>query len=94
MNELLTKVIEFAHEAGDIMRSAHDDRRPEEIKAGHRNFVTIYDKRIQEFLIENLAHVLPEANFVGEEDGHEISRRSIRKVIPSLLILLMELQIL
>lgn len=37
-------------------------------KAGHANFVTTYDKKIQEMLEESFAEIMPEAVFVGEEE--------------------------
>ena len=41
-------------------------------KEGHANYVTIYDQKIQEFLIERFTTILPEAHFVGEEEEKEI----------------------
>ena len=37
-------------------------------KEGHANYVTIYDKQVQEALRERLLTILPEAVFVGEEE--------------------------
>lgn len=39
-----------------------------EPKEGHANFVTVYDKKVQETLRKKLLEILPEAVFVGEED--------------------------
>ena len=39
-----------------------------ETKEGHANFVTVYDKKVQETLRKKLLEILPEAVFVGEED--------------------------
>ena len=45
-------------------------------KEGHANYVTAYDKQVQEALRERLLAILPESVFVGEvEDVH----RSIEK---------------
>ena len=55
-------------DAGDIILQA--DRSTETVteKAGHANFVTSYDKAVQEMLQERLLQILPEAVFVGEEE--------------------------
>lgn len=37
-------------------------------KAGHANFVTTYDKKVQQELRKRLLQILPEAVFVGEEE--------------------------
>ncbi len=41
-------------------------------KEGHANFCTETDEKIQAFLIEKLKEVVPEASFLGEEDGHDV----------------------
>lgn len=79
---ILTDIREAALEAGAIMRSAHegqDEISPDKIKAGHANFVTIYDKRVQEFLTGRLGEILPEAHFVGEENGKDAFDVSFRR---------------
>lgn len=58
-----------ARDAGAIMRKASDPKIKE--KSGHANFCTETDERIQEFLMDRLAKILPEAQFLGEEDGHD-----------------------
>lgn len=70
--ELISKIEAVMRECGQIMLNA--DRSPEMIeeKEGHANFVTTYDKMIQDILKERFATILPEAAFVGEEeDIHE-----------------------
>ena len=68
-NELLRGVEAAAREAGRIMREAEDIRASVTAKAGHGNFVTAYDRRMQAYLFEALGALLPEARFIGEEDG-------------------------
>ena len=64
------QIIEIAREAGDIMLNA---RRPKVMeKEGHANFCTETDEKIQAFLIEKLKGVLPDASFLGEEDGQDV----------------------
>ena len=67
---LISKISEIAKEAGEIMVNA---KRPKIMeKAGHANFCTETDEKIQAFLIERLQGVLPEASFLGEEDGQDV----------------------
>ena len=78
--EKLTAGIEAAaRRAGAIMLSASDIERKTSEKEGHGNFVTEYDKKIQAFLFDTLREVLPEANFLGEEDGAGNFREEYRK---------------
>ena len=60
----------IAREAGEIMLTAV---RPQVMeKEGHANFCTETDEKIQAFLIEKLKEVVPEASFLGEEDGQDV----------------------
>lgn len=67
--ELLSNVEAAAREAGRIMLEAGDIRSTVVAKEGHANFVTAYDKRVQAYLSGALAALLPQARFIGEEDG-------------------------
>lgn len=53
---------------GQIIRDAARSENMVEEKAGHANFVTTYDKRVQEELKKRLLALMPEAVFVGEEE--------------------------
>ncbi len=66
MIEQITSVV---REAGQILLQAGRSRIME--KAGHANFCTETDEKIQAFLIERLKGVIPEASFLGEEDGQD-----------------------
>ena len=67
---LIEKISDIAKEAGEIMINA---KRPKIMeKAGHANFCTETDEKIQAYLIERLKEVLPEASFLGEEDGQDV----------------------
>ena len=67
---LQEQIIEIAKEAGNIMTAA---KRPKIMeKSGHANFCTETDEKVQRFLIEKLTEVLPEAEFLGEEDGQDV----------------------
>lgn len=66
--ELLKKITEVVRECGEIILHADRNKSAVDEKAGHANFVTEYDKRIQQILHKNLLQILPEAVFVGEEE--------------------------
>lgn len=68
-DKLLAGMETAAREAGRIMLEADNIRASTTEKAGHANFVTIYDKRVQAYLFDALGKLLPEAKFIGEEDG-------------------------
>lgn len=67
---IIEKIQAIAKLAGEIMISAEHSKIME--KSGHANFCTETDEKIQAFLIEKLKEVLPEAEFLGEEDGHDV----------------------
>ncbi len=62
----------IAKKAGLIMLEAEDIRHQIKEKSGHANFVTVYDERVQEYLFKELKKIIPDASFVGEEEGAEI----------------------
>ena len=76
---LLQAVTDAAREAGRIMRSA--DRIAESVSAkdGHANYVTEYDKRVQTYLFSALSKALPEAAFIGEENGADAVTEESRR---------------
>lgn len=62
-------LIQIVKVAGNILLTA---KRPKIMeKAGHANFVTETDEKVQRFLVDKLKDVLPEAEFLGEEDGKD-----------------------
>jgi len=67
--KLLDGVVRAAREAGRIMLEADSIRAGVIAKEGHGNFVTAYDRRVQAYLAGALGALLPEARFIGEEDG-------------------------
>lgn len=66
-------LIEIVKRAGEIMLHADHIRESIEEKAGHANFVTAYDRKVQEFLRAELKEAMPEAVFVGEEEESHAS---------------------
>ena len=66
----INEIIAIVKEAGNVMLQA---KRPTVMeKAGHANFFTEVDEKIQAFLIGRLKQVIPEASFLGEEDGQDV----------------------
>ncbi len=57
----------IAKEAGEILLAADNPKIME--KEGHANFCTETDEKIQAFLVDKLSAVIPDASFLGEEDG-------------------------
>lgn len=74
MTEFISKIEQAARDAGDIIRSAHGTDLQIEEKEGHANFVTMYDKKVQDFLTGRLREILPDARFLGEENGMDVFR--------------------
>ena len=72
---LTEQIMDIAREAGQIMLEASKPKIME--KAGHANFCTETDEKIQAFLIEKLGQVLPEAEFLGEEDGQDVFKEKM-----------------
>lgn len=70
-------IIDIAKEAGQIMLTAKRPRVME--KSGHANFCTETDEKIQAFLMEKLAKLIPEASFLGEEDGQDVFTSKMSK---------------
>lgn len=66
----IDEIIKIVKEAGDILLSAKHPKIME--KSGHANFVTEIDEKVQRFLVEKLKAILPEAEFLGEEDGQDV----------------------
>ncbi len=66
----IDEIIAIVKDAGNILLTA---KRPKIMeKSGHANFVTETDEKVQRFLVEKLKAVLPEAEFLGEEDGQDV----------------------
>ena len=65
---LVDKIADAVRDCGKIMLEAVRTSDMVDEKEGHANFVTTYDKKVQETLKEKLTEILPAAAFVGEED--------------------------
>lgn len=71
--KLLKNMENIVRECGEIILHADRSKNHIDEKAGHANFVTIYDKRVQQILQERLLQLLPGAAFVGEEEDTHAS---------------------
>lgn len=63
------EITELVRNAGELLLHAHEEEITVFDKEGHANFVTKCDKDVQSYLISNLRNLLPQANFLAEEDG-------------------------
>ena len=68
---MLNEIIEAVKKAGEIYKSAAGNLGIEN-KGSAVNLVTEYDKKIQDFLFEELSKIVPGCSFLGEEgDGNK-----------------------
>ena len=66
--QVLENIIHAVRACGTIILNADRTKSGIDEKAGHANFVTAYDKKVQSELQKRLLEILPEAVFVGEEE--------------------------
>lgn len=66
---VLEEICSVARECGEIIKNAPREKMKIESKEGPNNFVTEYDKMIQDILEDKLLKIVPDALFIGEE-GH------------------------
>ena len=76
MQTVLHEIIDAAKECGQVMLRADRNHFAIQDKAGKANFVTAYDCKIQKLLEGKLAQILPEAEFLGEEEDCRIDRNA------------------
>lgn len=67
-DQLLKQITDAVRACGEIILHADRSKSCIDEKTGHANFVTTYDKKVQQELQEKLLQILPEAVFVGEEE--------------------------
>ena len=72
INNFMDQFKEIVYEAGKLILPATEISIEKE-KEGVANFVTKYDIQVQNFLIQRLSELLPEASFLGEEEGQDAS---------------------
>lgn len=66
-------LLNLLRKAGEILLSAHEVEAENAVfdKNGTANFVTVYDVRVQNFLIEHLTEKFPNAQFLAEEKEND-----------------------
>ena len=79
MKNLFTSIEKSVRQAGEILLSAHIKKEEIFAKEGPANFVTVYDRKIQQFLIGEFTKLLPEAAYYGEEETEGNSHGDIEK---------------
>lgn len=60
-------ICELVRECGKFIKNADRSHLRIDSKAGRANFVTEYDKKVQERLRTGLLEIMPDAHFIGEE---------------------------
>ena len=85
-SEQQAAILAAMRECGAIIRNAHaveSNAASIHVKPGSANFVTEYDVKVQEILIEKLSAILPEAAFFAEEKDNaaETARQGLCFVI-------------
>lgn len=76
-SQIAEKILQIIRKAGEIVRSADEKRATHDLGIENKgtamgdfaNLVTEYDKGVQEFLIGKFSRLIPDARFIGEEDG-------------------------
>lgn len=64
-------ICEVVRECGVSIRDADRSSLHIDAKAGHANFVTDHDRRVQERLRDALSKIMPDAQFIGEEGASQ-----------------------
>jgi len=78
-DELLEKIMDAAREAGKIIKGAKAIDNSIKSKEGHANYVTKYDSHVQTFLFDRMKQIVPDANFLGEENGSDNFKEEYRE---------------
>ena len=67
MKSELEQICDLVRACGQFIKDADRSQLHVDAKGGHANFVTEYDKQVQERLRVGLLAIMPDAHFVGEE---------------------------
>ena len=67
MKSELEQIFDLVRACGQFIKDADRSQLHVDAKGGHANFVTEYDKQVQERLRVGLREIMPDAHFVGEE---------------------------
>ena len=69
MDAIVEKIIDTVKKCGQFILNADRSAMAIDSKEGPANFVTEYDKKVQQLLEKDLKEIVPDAYFVGEEDS-------------------------
>ena len=75
-HSLKARLESLLREAGKIILSAHaaehdDTEESVKVKPGSANFVTVYDVKVQNFLMDSIKAFIPDATFIAEEKEND-----------------------
>lgn len=63
-------VVELVRKCGEIFRQGYNDNKADfETKSDFYDLVTVYDKQIEDLLVDGISKEFPESKFIGEEDS-------------------------
>ncbi|MBQ6321235.1 MAG: inositol monophosphatase [Lachnospiraceae bacterium] len=71
MDTLLNQIRNTTREAGEIILRSSVEERISFAKGGRANYVTVYDEKVQDYLFTKFRDLLPDAHFLGEEEGQD-----------------------
>lgn len=69
LQRVLDEIEAIVRSAAEIILAASDQAERSSYKSSHKDLVTEYDVRVQQYLEEHLRRLLPQAGFLGEEEG-------------------------
>lgn len=62
--------VDLVRKCGDIFRGGYNDNKSDfETKSSFFDLVTVYDKQIEDTLVEGIRKHFPDSKFIGEEDS-------------------------
>ena len=74
---MLEQIMGAVRECSKIILEAENIQNATSSKLGHANFVTKYDKCVQQELFERLGKILPKAAFMGGGSGKTFYKRRV-----------------
>jgi len=69
MDTIIKQMIDRVKQCGQLILNAERSTMAIDSKEGPANFVTEYDKKVQQYLERELKEIVPDARFIGEEEN-------------------------
>ncbi len=69
MDNIIKQIIDTVKQCGQLILNAERSTMEIDSKEGPANFVTEYDKKVQQVLEKELKQIVPDARFIGEEEN-------------------------